>query len=113
MGLKDQVMALQWIQENVRKFGGDPNRVTVFGAGDGASAVQLLMLSPSTTGYTMDNNARSTNFFPWMKSSCASFSMFLRLVQESYFSKWKCLEAFCVTKTTERCSTTTSTNFAL
>jgi para-nitrobenzyl esterase len=50
MGLKDQVMALQWIQENIRKFAGDPNRVTLFGAGDGASAVQLLMLSPSTKG---------------------------------------------------------------
>jgi len=50
MGLKDQVMALQWIQTNIRKFGGDRNRVTIFGSGDGATSVHLLMLSDLTKG---------------------------------------------------------------
>lgn len=49
-GLKDQVMALTWVQENVRKFGGDPKRVTLFGQGSGAISVHLLMMSPMARG---------------------------------------------------------------
>jgi carboxylesterase type B len=49
-GLKDIVMALKWIQNNVAKFGGDPSNVTIFGTSTGASAVHLLVLSPMASG---------------------------------------------------------------
>ncbi|KAG8199767.1 hypothetical protein JTE90_000860 [Oedothorax gibbosus] len=49
-GLMDQVAALHWIQENIPGFGGNPKNVTVFGHGNGAACVNLLMLSPLARG---------------------------------------------------------------
>ncbi|MBO4754475.1 MAG: carboxylesterase family protein [Bacteroidales bacterium] len=39
LGLQDQVCALQWIQRNIRLFGGDPEQVTIFGQSAGAHSV--------------------------------------------------------------------------
>ena len=49
-GLLDALMALQWIQDNARQFGGDPRRVTLFGQSSGSFDVQVLMASPLSKG---------------------------------------------------------------
>ncbi len=49
-GLLDQLQALQWVKENIREFGGDPDRVTVMGQSAGAVDVCLLMASPLSKG---------------------------------------------------------------
>jgi para-nitrobenzyl esterase len=49
-GLLDQVAALQWLQENVRSFGGDPENITVFGESAGADDIGSLLVSPLSRG---------------------------------------------------------------
>jgi carboxylesterase type B len=49
-GLKDQVMALRWVQQNIKQFGGDPDKVTLFGQSAGGVSVQYHMLSPMSKG---------------------------------------------------------------
>ncbi|HXK05278.1 MAG TPA: carboxylesterase family protein [Verrucomicrobiae bacterium] len=46
----DQIAALQWIQRNIDKFGGDPNTVMIFGHSAGAANVCALMASPLAKG---------------------------------------------------------------
>lgn len=50
IGLRDQILALQWVRDNVAAFGGNPDDVTVFGQSAGGDSVIALMLSDGTDG---------------------------------------------------------------
>lgn len=59
-GLKDQQMALKWVNTNIKYFGGDSNRVTIFGQSAGGASVQYQLLNENNQGlfqgrYTMSN----------------------------------------------------------
>ncbi|XP_071452928.1 neuroligin-4, Y-linked-like [Hetaerina americana] len=49
-GMLDQVKALEWVNKFISHFGGDPNRVTIFGESAGAASVSYLMLTPLAKG---------------------------------------------------------------
>ncbi|XP_041446153.1 pyrethroid hydrolase Ces2e [Xenopus laevis] len=50
LGLLDQVAAFQWVQENIKEFGGDPQSVTIFGESAGGLSVSAHILSPLSKG---------------------------------------------------------------
>lgn len=50
VGLRDQVVALEWVRESIAAFGGDPGNVTLFGESSGAGSVTTLMTSPRAEG---------------------------------------------------------------
>ncbi|MFD5625128.1 carboxylesterase/lipase family protein [Streptomyces sp. NPDC127072] len=49
-GLRDQLAALEWVRESIAEFGGDPDRVTVFGESAGAISVGALLAGPRAEG---------------------------------------------------------------
>jgi para-nitrobenzyl esterase len=50
LGMLDQVAALEWVQENIAAFGGDPANVTIFGESAGAYSIATLLAMPRASG---------------------------------------------------------------
>ena len=61
-GFLDQLMALQWIQDHIAQFGGDPDNVTLFGESAGGTSVAVLAASPLSEGLIHKAIIQS----PWM-----------------------------------------------
>ncbi|MFX0058090.1 MAG: carboxylesterase/lipase family protein [Candidatus Hodarchaeota archaeon] len=50
IGILDQIAALRWVKENIDKFGGNANNITIFGESAGAMSVAILLAIPSVKG---------------------------------------------------------------
>ncbi|XP_066154402.1 esterase FE4-like isoform X2 [Euwallacea fornicatus] len=65
-GLKDQTQALKWVKENISKFNGDPDNVTIFGISAGGSSVHFHLISDKSKGLFHKAIAQSGSVFnPW------------------------------------------------
>ncbi|MCX5238573.1 carboxylesterase family protein [Streptomyces prunicolor] len=49
-GLRDQLAALRWVHESIAEFGGDPDRITLFGQSAGAISIGALLAAPQAQG---------------------------------------------------------------
>ena len=50
VGMLDIVLALEWVRDNISQFGGDPDRVLIFGSSGGSSKTATLMAMPDAKG---------------------------------------------------------------
>ncbi|KAK7682771.1 hypothetical protein QCA50_014154 [Cerrena zonata] len=78
-GLADQILALDWVHEHITAFGGDPERITIFGQSAGAASVRALMASPKAIGKFVGaipmSNLAGSNF-------AATYSNYFTIPQE-------------------------------
>lgn len=105
-GLWDQVVALEWVKHNIRAFGGDPEKVTVFGTDSGAASIMALRASNAAQGLfraswllgpaltlnrTFDDLAQHNQAFFLPRSGCTNATclrhLTARSVVETYL--WK------------------------
>lgn len=65
--MKDQVVALKWVNDNIEYFGGNPNSITLTGMSAGAASVHLHYLSPLSKGLFQRGMSHSgTALNPWV-----------------------------------------------
>ncbi|XP_062543904.1 esterase B1-like [Armigeres subalbatus] len=70
MGLKDQQLVLQWVNENIAGFGGDSNNVTLFGESAGGASVHLNYLNETSRQYFHKAICMSgVSYNPWVLES--------------------------------------------
>src|SRR5215472_7242941 len=62
-GILDQIQALEWVHKNIEAFGGDPERVTIFGESAGSWSINTLVATPLTKGLFQRAIGESGAFF--------------------------------------------------
>lgn len=107
-GMYDQITALQWVRDNIREFGGNPDNITIMGQSAGAMSVLNLCISPLTDGMfskavmnsgggvskMMNSNATTGDRFTFWEevmkeTGCSSVAELRALEVSKIFAAWQ------------------------
>ena len=78
--LRDIVLALRWVRDNISGFGGDPDKVTIFGESAGAHSVATLMAVPQARGLFSGAIIQSTVLMPIAEDTADVAERFVALL---------------------------------
>ena len=81
-GMKDQVLALKWIKENIANFGGDPTNITIFGQSSGGGCAHYHILSEASKDLFQRSIIMSGSAFNSMYAAVPRRNWALRLSRE-------------------------------
>ena len=92
-GLRDLVAALQWVQDNIEEFGGDKERVTIYGESSGSWAVSYLHLTPYANGQSVILTYPIISLLLYLKMFLFNINftlnlIYFRIVQRSDHAEW-------------------------
>jgi len=90
--LSDQIAALEWVHRHIQDFGGDKDRVTVFGQSAGAASVRALLASPLAKGKFSRAIMQSC---PGGAGYAKTFSQYVKISETSKATKALLLEKNC------------------
>jgi para-nitrobenzyl esterase len=77
-GLMDMIATLTWVRDNIKAFGGDPERVMIFGQSSGANDIQSLLASPAARGLFSRAGIESGGYLLGQTSNLAEVEKTLR-----------------------------------
>ena len=99
-GFQDQIQALRWVKENIDKFNGDPDKVTLLGQSSGGTSALALLASPISAKEDLFSSVISLSGSPNMKASSRAvrkdqkyLADILGCDQSSPMKRMKCLRA--------------------
>lgn len=80
--MKDQVLALKWVKENIKNFGGDPNNITIFGQSSGGGCAHYHIISEASKDLFQRSIIMSGSAFNNMYAAVPRRNWAWRLAQE-------------------------------
>ena len=99
LGFQDQRLAMRWVQDNIKSFGGDKDRVTLFGQSAGAGSISAHLTMEKSLGLFSAVIMESGGFDPWNVQNMTNVQkIYNNVLDEASCANLTCLQALSTTE---------------